>query len=817
MKKYRIILGLSIRNIIKNRNKYIVAWVAVLLTALFFSAVASLGYMILDSIRESQLRDRGDRSMATLRFIMPEEYNKLKNDEKLKSESYSIIVAVMEQNDLVMEMRYAEERFAKNMYSYPIIGCMPSKKEEIATSMQMLEAMGVKASLGEKIQLSIPIGDKIYLQTFTLSGFWDANNLGVQHQCWISKELCDEIVPIPTTPIYEQEDIIYSGYYMMDIDFNSYIDIDQKLYQLLERHGYKPEDIVCQINNIYSFQNSSEIFVGIIIILAFLMFTGYFLTYNIFYIRITLDTQYYALLSILGMGEKELEMVIRTEALFLSLTGAPVGIVLGRFIAYWLVPYASDFLSYEMTIAQHVAWWVYGVIFLFTAVTIYMSCRKPIATVKKISLVSGIEYQGSVKRNKKNDKRNNVKICTIAWRNIFREKGKFWTVIVAVSLSVILFNSVYSLVGGFSLNKYLINKIDSDYIVSDTSILNMGLERKLNAISQDVCKQIEAMEGVGECRYTFLNEGNINIDRELKRQLMQIDLSEDNVKDDFISCQIYGLEERDAQNIDLVEGVWDEEKFASGKYIIINTSLDEEFFYHVGEMVKVAYENGIQKEYEVLAVGEVPYVASARYWIDYGCQVILPVTEYKENVGNTGAMLLRMHRAEEIKAFQEEAFIDIVKKAGLVCVSRYDYVKEFTDFKNAYLLLGSMLASVIGIIGILNFANTIITSVNYRERELTILNVIGMTERQSRNMLLWEGLYYALFLNLFSNTIGVFFSYLLVRVMSNIFWFVEWNFNVRVIIFGNILFLIISCISTLATYYLLGKKSMMLRLQKFNI
>lgn len=821
----KVIFWLSARNMMKNKRKYLAALLAVVLTSLLFSAVVSLGYMMVQSINETQFHSRGDRSMATLRFILPEQYEKLKDDKMIKSASYSQIVSVVEQDGVVMEVRYGEDEFAQNMYSYPTTGEMPKEKMEFAASIQELELLGAKAKVGEKVELSFPIGEEVYTDIFTISGYWDAESEDTykHQQCWVSRELCNDIIKSPKVAVNEQDEIAYTGYYMMDIDFHNSRNIEQKVLKLLQQNGYAPDEIVCQVNEAYLLQETAG-GIGIVLVMCcLLMLVGYLLIYNIFHIRITLDTRYYALLSAVGMDEKQLGLTVKTEAFLLTMVGAPIGIFLGRMIAYFLVPFAAEFLAFELVMERHVKWWIYLLIFVFAGVTVYLSCRKSMRIVQKVALTTGMEYQGNIRRYHKSKDDVRLRVRKLAVWNIMREKGKLWTVVAAVSFAVVLFNSIYSLVGGFSLEKYMLSRIDSDYIITDQTILNTELEKVLDGVTDEFIGQLEQVEGLKDFRYTYMFEGYVALDAITCERVEQMaaEYGTDYVLDELetgkMSCQVYGLEEEDAADIIFEEGSWDAGRFASGKYVIVNKSLQgEEAFYHVGENVTVQYPDGTENVYEVLGVGEVPYVVGSRYWSNMGCRVILPKTEYLKHADDTGAMLLRCNRNEEYEAFSESMMSELIRDAGLTYVSRDDYMKEFADFKNAYLLIGGMLAGVIGFIGLLNFANTIVTSVSYRERELTILNVIGMTERQCRQMLLWEGFYYAMLSNLFTDTIGVLVSYCLVKVMASMYEFVDWNFNVWPVIGGNVLFLVIACMATMLTYRLMGKKEVGLRLQKFN-
>lgn len=818
----RVVFWLAARNIIKNKRKYIAALLAVFLTALLFSAVASLGYMLYGSIKEAELRDRGDKSMASLRFILPSDYEELKDDDLLKSASCSEVVSMIETEAFAIEVRYGEDEFAENMYCYPTTGRMPEGKMEFAASTQALKELGIEAKVGEQADLMFTIGDNVCIDTFTLCGYWDGGG-GSAHRnqlCWVSKAFCDEAVDVPTVPYLMQDEVDYTGYYVMDMYFHNDRNIEKDMMELLQKHGYDPEQMSVQVRGDTVSKGGMEMLGAAVGAICFLMLIGYLLIYNIFHIRITLDTQYYALLAAVGMDEGQLGLTVRADTIFLTIIGAPLGILAGRVLAYMLMPFAAQFLSFDASMNRGVGWWVYLLIFLFTGITVYLSGRKPAKIARRTALVSGMNYQGQVRKRRQGEEPR-LSVRQLAVWNILREKGKLWTVVAAVSFAVILFDAVYSVVGGFSMEKYLADKIDSSYLITDAAILNMGSEKVLDGISPELGSRIEYLGGLENFRYTYMTEETVFFDAEATEHIEQMyakrGIPSDVTESGAVGCQIYGLDERDAAEIEFVEGAWDEEKFSSGNYAIVNTALDmDDYFCHTGDQITVCYPNGDEVAYEVLGIGEVPYLISARYWTNLGCRAILPASEYKKHIPDAGAMVLRCDRAQEDTETAEDELRGIASNAGLACMSRDDYAKEFENFKDAYLLIGGMLAGVIGLIGLLNFANTIITSVNYRERELTILNVIGMTEGQCSRMLLWEGFFYAALSILFTDTVGVVISYLLVKFASSLYSFVDWNFNMIPFLAGNILFLLIASVSTLAAYWTLGKKELGLRLQKFN-
>ena len=87
---------------------------------------------------------------------------------------------------------------------------------------------------------------------------------------------------------------------------------------------------------------------------------------------------------------------------------------------------------------------------------------------------------------------------------------------------------------------------------------------------------------------------------------------------------------------------------------------------------------------------------------------------------------------------------------------------NFANLKGTFTMVGSVLALIIGIIGILNFVNACITSIITRKKEFAALKAIGMTERQIRRMVCMEGGYYAAGVILFSLVLGTLFSYVVI-------------------------------------------------------
>lgn len=59
-----------------------------------------------------------------------------------------------------------------------------------------------------------------------------------------------------------------------------------------------------------------------------------------------------------------------------------------------------------------------------------------------------------------------------------------------------------------------------------------------------------------------------------------------------------------------------------------------------------------------------------------------------------------------------------------------------------FTLIGAVLSSILAAIGILNFINVVVTGIFTRQKELAMLNAIGMSGKQMKKMLIWESAVY---------------------------------------------------------------------------
>ena len=129
-----------------------------------------------------------------------------------------------------------------------------------------------------------------------------------------------------------------------------------------------------------------------------------------------------------------------------------------------------------------------------------------------------------------------------------------------------------------------------------------------------------------------------------------------------------------------------------------------------------------------------------------------------------------------------------------------------------FAIIGGALCITIGFIGALNFLNTVMTSMLARQKELAVLQAVGMTGKQVRKMLVFEGLLYTVGALTISFIIALVMMPLSNNVFEKMFWFYSNSFSFLSIILMLPIFIILGVLIPIIMYKQFQKKSVVERL-----
>lgn len=260
------------------------------------------------------------------------------------------------------------------------------------------------------------------------------------------------------------------------------------------------------------------------------------------------------------------------------------------------------------------------------------------------------------------------------------------------------------------------------------------------------------------------------------------------------------------------------EKLASGNYILegayVGTrgELDESSLNHsVGDQVQVSC-NGIVRDFTVLA-HIVANEANTYDWV--GSCFFLPSEVYEDFTCNHYVMSYSFDVSQG-KGPEMDAFLDEYTKnvePTMTYKSKSTIMAGVTDIQNMVVSIGGTMAFIIGLIGILNFANTMLTSIFTRRREFATLQSVGMTGRQLLKMLRQEGCAYVLLATVVSVPLSLIGALQVIRPICKQIWFLNFKLEVWPMLVMPVLLLLFGLAIPYIAYRLISRQSVTERLK----
>lgn len=728
---------------------------------------------------------------------------------------------------------------------------MPQDMYEIATSDLVLQKLGVPAEPGQKVNLDIRIGEKTVSHEFTVSGVYRGDPVASSQMIAVSKAFQEEYAPVPEKSVLAyggpSDENDYTGRIMADISFNTSWNLQKQADQLTARCGF-PDSTDVGINWAYmSTDIDPETMLLASGLLILIILAGYLIIYNVFYINVYADIRNYGLLKTIGTTGRQIRKLVHHQANMYSLIGIPVGLLTGVILARLILPLImadlvfSKFADHSIELSP----WIFIGAAVFSWITVRLSCIRPARMAGKVTPIDAVRMtEGQeVLRSRKTKRTASVTMPRMALGNLGRNKRKAVIVVLSLSLSLVVLNVVYTFVTGFDEKAFV-----SQFAISDFSVTSASLESNtagamtVDGITDEFLEALDNQDGITEKEnvyLSFVQEYTDStwaeiMDRVVKNDKVLVSM-EDTFKrsgrtfdrDDFIR-QIakeravegwyFGIGRICFDNLIKKEGEFDWDKFSSGKYVItswFDPDDCEVAYFRPGEKISLANDNGEIREYEVMAVAEMPFAAGPKASSMWNNSILLPEDEYLDFIGSRHPMRTLYNVDEEHIDEAEEwigNYCDNVEP-DLTYSSRQALIREFSGTIKRYAIIGDALAGMLMLIGLLNFANTMITSIVTRKRELAVMEAVGMTRKQQVSMLRWEGSYYAMLTIIASLILSSVISATILRRIAESFWMFTWHFTLLPVAVAIPALFIIAVIIPHLSYTSIQKASVVDRLR----
>ena len=554
------------------------------------------------------------------------------------------------------------------------------------------------------------------------------------------------------------------------------------------------------------------------------MISGYLIIYNIFDLNIVSDMKEYGLLKTIGTTGKQIRSIVKHRARRICLIAIPIGLVIGCGIGGWMLPMIGKFINTVGADKGHVHMNIWIILFTaaFAYLTVAISSRRPSRKASKISPVEAARFTGNLKKNGK-------------------PKKKTFIVVLSLTLSLVMLNSASTLMGSFSTDSYAEKYTACDFCVQDGLLDNAGAnDKNVNAVDRAFFDELRLQQGVESIGNLYLTHESHTFSPEVWGDIEKYFFSDEIVKMQIESFyagdgytvngylneihntrtmegNTYGMGELaveklyDVQTMDGTTSV-DWEKFNSGNYVLAERwQYANDGFLNIvnpGDVVEIG-----GKEYTVYASVDIPMIIEYPVYEPIECNFILPEDEYLSIYGEVNPMRTLI----DVKDSEEAAFEEWIKgytaESDLSYTSKQSVIEDNKAFGELFAVAGIFVAVILGMIGVMNFSNTMIASIIARNRELAMLEAVGMTVKQQKRSLIREGMRYFTYTSLLTVIMSSILNVTAVKTFVNNLPMFSWRFSLTsLVICLPVIFIIVLIIPT-STYRRLGRRSVVERLR----
>ncbi|MFV0440434.1 MAG: ABC transporter permease [Lachnospirales bacterium] len=815
-----------------NRLRNIFAIIGIILTTILFTSLFTIASSFLVSMEESTMRQVGTNAHGGFKYLDQEQYDRIKEHPSIKEISYSVFMGVAENKELVKrptEIRYlSDPNEAKRSYSEPTTGRLPENNSELATDTLVLDRLGIPHELGEKVTIEYSIDGTSHSDTFELVGFWEGDIVNSASFVWLNEDFVTNQLKNHSV---KSGDII--GTINADVMFSNSWNIEKKMNKVLGDCGFTSDEISIGVNWAYIGNYSSVGLLSMLSILGIVFligFCGYLIISNIFYISVAKDIKFYGMLKTIGTTGKQIKSIINRQALILCALALPIGLLLGYFIGVVICPFIFSMANLYV-IKIFVTPLVFLLSAMFSMVTVFISINRPSKIASKVSPVDALRQTDNVSNNsKKTTKRNGkISLLSLAWLNLKRNKKKFIFVTLSISIGLMILNIAYSYSNSFDMDKYLKGSVTFDFQVGDVSNFSHYVRYiDQDTLSTELIEDLKYREGVESYNNIYFSENTVenNINYENILTTYEDIYKEKHYnhgrivkyRDLPLANHIYGLDDDVFSEMELLEGEIDLEKLKTGKYILID-SFDYEGkvkYYNVGDKVTLhSIDDNTEQEYEIMGIVNYPYPITVKHSHFMGINYYLPSDIFLENIEEKQPMLATLNVDDDYENNFESYFYELCENnENLSYVSKFTYIAEFESLQKSYKMIGIIVSSIIAFIGIVNFINTTISSIISRKKEIAMLRSIGLTNKQSYKILMYEGVIYIGVAFCITLTLGTIIGY--ASLLNSQMWFLTIKYTIVPSFVCMPFFLVIAIFIPIFSQRYIDKDSIVERLRNEN-
>lgn len=723
----------------KCRNIFVILTIA--LSTCFITSMV----LIAKGYTQSRMNKVANQYQAYYQNVSDSTIMSMKKDAQFESIGEYCTISTAKFKKYIIS-RYYIDNNALKMTDMSLKGSLPESLNDIAVEKSYLSKFNIKAKIGDDITIDIGDGKKTYHITGIVNG--ESNNKNANYPIICSYKYLESNVKnfnrIVLIRIADSENM------------SSKI-LEDKVYNAAKQYNIDRSNVKENIDyfDIHQDTSQSQLLVYIIIA-AIILFAAAIVIYSIFYIFVTGRVVDYGRLRTIGATKKQIKKLVSREGIYLSSAGLSIGLIISCVIAYFVIPKGWNAKTTAIVC-------IIAAIFIF--MTVMFSIRKPIKIASNISPIEAVRYSSAsldfrkVSTSKLHRRLTPLNLARI---NFLRSKKKSILTLLSLSLSGIILMCGASFMNSLSMEKgargdnfkygdfqVSINSNSSDESddyapnrIQQNNPLNQNLENKIldidgvTGIKTDYSANVDFINPNGKSDGNYVSGFSKKDEAEINSMLKEG------------NCSYAAMNAKNG----IIITACDSLKRNWGKKPLVGDKFTLEFYTAKGIL---------KKEYKVYGIMDRIFGTGG---------IFLMPDESLKNVTNTNcASQISIAVNPKKKNSVKNALKSIVSSNYLLKLDSID--DEIKTYKSSAQFTYNLIYAIFFLVvsfGIINLMNTAATNMITRKHEFGMMQAIGLSGRQLKNMLNYEGLFYILGTFVITFTVGTGLGYLMCESIRRI-------------------------------------------------
>lgn len=760
----------ALQGLKKSRTRTLVTIVGVVLSTLMITAVATFAVSLQNYMLNGAVAKYGNWHIEipdtdSSFLLKQEEDNRVANAIALQNIGYAALEGGNNPDKPYLFISGWSKQALDTLPIKLLSGRLPKDSHEVVIPAHIASNGGVKISLGDT--LTLPVGSRMKgnqkLSQHDSYSHGDEILVTASERTYTVVGICQrpaiEEYNAPGYTLITTEDTGVQDSLAVFVTLKNPYQVHSYANSISDNYSYVLNDNVLRFMGLSGEKIITTLLYAIGGILIFLVMLGsVFLIYNSFNISLNERTHQFGILMSVGATEKQLRNSVLFEGLCIGLIGIPIGILVGipsiRLVLTLVaknfanVMYSNVPLTLVVSVPALVAAAVISMITIL--ISAYIPAKKAAGTPVMVCIRKTNEVKvdaQSIRTSKLTERLYGLEEI-LALKNFKRNKRRYRSIVLSLTLSVVLFVSANSF--GTYLNQIAEN---SSVVVEEYDICFYTQDMEESDLFQ-LYDKLKTADGVTESTYQALSSYSCMLNAndlsshfiEEYGELIGYDGASETLE---VQLDVQFVEDSVYQNLLKGLGLSSEEYSGQDKKMVMAGILPGSWYTQEQPMeFSIPSKNGDQtKTISATFIKDYPDLLPAQpgEWPGYSLMVIAPY-EVKSQFDALGAtirptklgMTFKSNNPGQSTAAMKTMIDGASLAAGYNLYNVYEILEQNRNITFIINLFSIVFIAMISLIAVANVFNTISTNIKLRRQEFAMLRSVGMSDRDFNKMMRFE-------------------------------------------------------------------------------